>query len=80
MLKGLCEFLRIKVKFVLIIKKECIFMKNNNTRELNFNFIERQPIATEAYLLLLFGSTDQENIKEKMLEVYRELYDNDKNL
>jgi len=32
-------------------------MKNNNTRELNFNFIERQPIATEAYLLLLFGST-----------------------
>lgn len=76
MLKGLCEFLRIKVKFVLIIKKECIFMKNNNTRELNFNFIERQPIATEAYLLLLFGSTDQ----EKMLEVYRELYENDKNL
>lgn len=51
-------------------------MKNNNTRELNFNFIERQPIATEAYLLLLFGSTDQ----EKMLEVYRELYENDKNL
>ena len=44
-------------------------MKNNNTRELNFNFIERQPIATEAYLLLLFGSTDQEKIKEKMLEV-----------
>ena len=43
-------------------------MKNNNTRELNFNFIERQPIATKAYLLLLFGSTDQEKIKEKMLE------------
>ena len=41
-------------------------MKNNNTRELNFNFIERQPIATEAYLLLLFGSTDQEKIKEKI--------------
>ena len=55
-------------------------MKNNNTRELNFNFIERQPIATEAYLLLLFGSTDKEKIKEKMLEVYRELYENDKNL
>ena len=55
-------------------------MKNNNTRELNFNFIERQPITTEAYLLLLFGSTDQEKIKEKMLEGYRELYENDESL
>ena len=55
-------------------------MKNNNTRELNFNFIERQPIATEAYLLLLFGSADQEKIKEKMLEVYRELYENDEEI
>lgn len=76
----MCKFFRIKVKFVLTIKKECIFMKNNNTRELNFNFIERQPIATEAYLLLLFGSTDQEKIKEKMLEGYRELYENDESL
>ena len=41
-----------------------------NTRELKFNFIECQPLPTEAYLLLLFGSTDQEKIKEKMQEVY----------
>ena len=45
-------------------------MKNNNTRELNFNFIERQPIATEAYLLLLFGSADQEknNLANKRVQ------------
>ena len=42
-----------------------------NTRELKFNFIECQPLPTEAYLLL--GSTDQEKIKEKMQEVYNTL-------
>ena len=34
------------------------YEKQQLLEELNFNFIERQPIATEAYLLLLFGSTE----------------------
>ena len=54
-------------------------MKNNNTKKLNFNFIERQPIE-QKHTFFFCLETDQEKIKEKMLEVYRELYENDESL
>lgn len=40
-------------------------MKNNNTRELNFNFIERQPIATEAYLFFCLVRLTKKKLKKK---------------